>query len=175
MHPHRGKEEMVFKRIFGFMVLTLVVPLLSATSGPSFSLRDVGGQEHNVNEYIGQGKWAVVAVWSADCPICRREIYHMTFFHEEHAKKDALVLGVSVDGFANRDKIRRFIEDQGLNFSNLVAEPDDVRRFGGGRLIGTPTYYFFSPDGRLMKTHQGAVTQQQAEDFIHALAKTGST
>jgi thiol-disulfide isomerase/thioredoxin len=160
----------VFKRISRLIIVALFIPWLGAASGPNFTLKDLGGREHNVNEFIGQGKWVVAAIWSADCPICRREIYHMTFFHEEHSKTDAVVLGVSVDGYANKEKARGFIEDQGLNFPNLIGEPADVSRFGGGAFIGTPTYYFFSPDGLFMKTHVGAISQEQAEHVIRSLS-----
>lgn len=163
----------MLKRICGLIVVVLIIPLLGAASEPNFSLKDVSGREHNVNEYIGQGKWVVVAIWSADCPICRREIYHMAFFHDEHSKKDAVVLGVSIDGYANKDKAHGFIEAQGLTFPNLIGEPAAVRRFGGAAFIGTPTYYFFSPDGRIMKTYVGAITQEQAEALIHSLANKG--
>jgi hypothetical protein len=37
--------------------------------------------------------------------------------------------------------------------------------------IGTPTYYFFSPDGRFMTQRIGPVTQQQAEQILSDLEK----
>jgi peroxiredoxin len=147
----------------------MMAPALVMAAGPDIRLKDVNGKEHNVNEYIGQGKWTVVAVWSSGCPICRRDIFHMTFFHDEHRKQDATVLGLSIDGYANRDKARGFIEDQSLNFPNLVGEPEDASRLSGAMFIGTPTYYFFSPEGKFMTQRIGPVTQQQAEQVIRDL------
>ena len=149
-----------------WLAVLLMVPALALAAGPDIKLRDIEGKVRNVNEYIGQGKWTIVAVWSADCPICRRDIYHMTFFYDEHRKKDATVLGLSVDGFDNRAKARGFIEDQSLNFPNLIGEPKDASRLSGAMFIGTPTYYFFSPEGKFMTQRIGPVTQQQAEHIL---------
>ena len=148
-----------------------MVPALVWAAGPDFRLKDVEGKEHNVNEYIGQGKWTVVAVWSADCPICRRDIYHMTFFYDENRKKNATVLGLSIDGYENRAKAKGFIEDQSLNFPNLVGDVEDAMRLSKTMFIGTPTYYFFSPQGKYMAQRIGPVTQQQAEHLILELGK----
>ena len=162
----------MFLRFSRWLAVMFMIPALVMAAGPDFRLKDVDGKEHNVNEYIGQGKWTVVAVWSADCPICRRDIYHMTFFYDEHRKKNATVLGLSIDGYDNRAKAKGFIEDQSLNFPNLVGEPEDASRLSGATFIGTPTYYFFSPEGKFMTQRIGPVTQVQAESVIRDLEKT---
>ncbi|MBI3777454.1 MAG: hypothetical protein HY274_00805, partial [Gammaproteobacteria bacterium] len=56
-----------------------------------------------------------------------------------------------------------------LNFPNLLGEPDDPGRLSGAMFIGTPTYYFFSPDGKFMTQRIGPVTQAQAEDILRGL------
>ena len=153
-----------------FMVLCLA-PVLVLAAGTDIRLKDIDGKDHNVNEFIGRGKWTVVALWSADCPICRRDIFHMTFFHDEHRNDNATVLGISVDGYANRDKARKFIDEQSLNFPNLIGDADEVSRLSGLTFIGTPTYYFFSPEGKFMTQRIGPATQAQAETIIRDLEK----
>lgn len=156
-----------------WLAILLLWPILSAAvTAPDIVLKDFDGADHNVNEYIGHGKWTVVAVWSADCPICRREIYQMAFFHDVHKNKDAAVLGVSVDGYANKAMAQAFIDDQSLNFPNLIGDPRDASRFGGGAFIGTPTHYFFAPDGRFVTQRIGPLTQEQAENIIRDAEKT---
>ena len=164
-------EADVLHRIRLFVLLLLMLPGLVLATAPDVRLKDMDGKDHQVGEFIGQGKWTIVAVWSADCPICRRDIYHMTFFHEEHRKTDATVLGLSIDGQAGRDKARAFVNDQSLNFPNLLGEPEDPSRLSGTMFIGTPTYYFFSPEGKFMTQRIGPVTQAQAEDIIRSLDK----
>lgn len=161
----------MFQRTSRWLAVLFMIPVLVMAAGPDLRLKDVEGKEHNVNEYIGQGKWTVVAVWSADCPICRRDIYHMTFFYDDNRKKNATVLGLSIDGYENRAKAKGFIEDQSLNFPNLVGEVGDAMRLSKTMFIGTPTYYFFSPEGKFMAQRIGPVTQQQAEHLIGELEK----
>ena len=161
----------MFNRIRLFVLVLLMVPGLVLAAAPDVRLKDMDGKDHHVGEFIGQGKWTIVVVWSADCPICRRDIYHMTFFHEEHRKTDATVLGLSIDGQAGRDKARAFVNDQSLNFPNLLGEPGDPGRLSGTMFIGTPTYYVFSPEGKFMTQRIGPMTQAQAEDVIHGLEK----
>jgi len=153
-------------RVSRWLYLLLFLLPLSVYAASGIALKDLNGKDRNLNDYVGKGKWTVVSVWSADCPICRREIYHMTFFHEEHKNKDAQVLGISID--RDRKKAQGFIDDQGLNFPNLLASADDVARISG-RFVGTPTYFFFAPDGRLMSERVGPVTQAQAEGIISTL------
>ncbi|MHB8534428.1 MAG: TlpA family protein disulfide reductase [Sulfuricaulis sp.] len=161
----------MIRKIRWLLIVALLVPLLALAAGPNVPLKGFDGKDHNVNEYVGHGKWTIVAVWSKDCPICRRDIYHMAFFYDEHHKKDATVLGLSIDGFANRAKAQGFIDDQSLNFPNLIGSPDDPSRISGTLFIGTPTYYFFSPDGKFMTQRIGPVTQVQAEAIIRGFEK----
>jgi peroxiredoxin len=148
-----------------FLFLSLSV----LAAGPEFSLKDLDGKAHKVSEYIGKGKWTVVTVWSADCPICKTEMIHMVFFHDEHKNKDATVLGVSIDGFDRRKDALAFIKDQGLNFPNLIASYHEVEQFGGGDFIGTPTYYIFSPEGKIRYARAGAHNQNQIEEILDQL------
>lgn len=150
------------KRTRGFWLVGLLLPLTLFAAAPDISLRDVDGNTHEVNEYIGRGRWTVVAVWSVDCVICQRELPEVAFFHDAHKNKDAIVLGVSVDGIAERVRVRKFIDDNELGFPNLIGERADVAKFGGGSLRGTPTYLIFLPDGRLAARHVGA----SAPDYL---------
>lgn len=132
---------------------------------PDIAMKDLAGKTRNVNEYIGKGKWTVVAVWAHNCPICNQEIHQMEFFHHEHRKKDATVLGVSIDG-DNVDKAKRFVEDHSLTFPNLITDPGTVAQFGAGDLIGTPTHIVFAPDGSLVGKKVGPLSQEQIEAMM---------
>ncbi len=91
----------------------------------------------------------------------------MVFFQDAHAQKDAIVLGISIDGYANKALARKFIEDHGLNFTNLIGDPQAMAKFGAGRFVGTPTFYIYSPEGILVDKKLGAMTQEEVEDLIN--------
>lgn len=153
------------KRLLSLLLLLFLVPLWSA-AGTDLALQDFNGKERRLREFLGRGQWVVVVAWSKDCPICKRDIHHMTFFHDEHKDKDARVLGLSVDGVDQRAQAQTFIDDHDLNFPNLIGDPEDASRLSGQPFIGTPTYYFFDPEGRFVGARVGAMTQAQAEDQI---------
>lgn len=154
-----------------FVLALLLISYAAGAAPPDLRLPDLSGKARNTNEFIGKGRWVIVTVWSADCPICQRDMYHMTFLHDERKDKDVRVLGLSIDGQANRAKAQAFADDQGLNFPNLLGNPGDASRLSGHPLAGTPTYYFFAPDGKFATLRVGALTQAQAERVLDALRK----
>jgi len=157
-----------FARWLGILLFVPAVVL----AAPDMVLKDIDGKSRNVNEFIGKGQWTVVAVWSVDCPICRRELYQMAFLHDAHRKKDASVLGISIDGFDDRKRVAEFIDEQALSFPNLIGTIKEAAELGTGRIFGTPTYYVFSPDGRLLGQRVGAQSQEQIEDLIAQLKRS---
>lgn len=159
------------------VLLFLCLPWWAGAAGPSLILKDLNGASRNVNEFVGQGKWVVVAVWAHNCHYCNQDIHQMAFFHDDHRKRDAIVLGVSVDGWNGRDKARAFVERHALPFPNLIAEPtqDVMLEFGAGMFIGTPTYYIYAPDGELVANNVGPLSQEDIEQFIgEQTAKQGN-
>ena len=153
-----------------FAVLLFVPAVLLAA--PNMVLKDLDAKNRNVNEFIGKGQWTVVAVWSVDCPICRRELYQMAFLHDAHRKKDASVLGISIDGMDDRKRVIEFIDEQALSFPNLIGSAKEAAELGPGYLRGTPTYYIFSPDGRLLGQRIGAQSQEQIEELLEQLKRS---
>jgi peroxiredoxin len=141
-------------------------PLAALATGIDFTLKDMQGRERNVREFIGQGKWTVVVVWESSCSICHQEIHQMSFFHEAHKNKDAIVLGISIDGQAGRQQALGFIKEHRLGFTNLLAELPQIQQFGGGPFMGTPTFYIYSPKGRLRAYQAGSVSQEQIEQYM---------
>jgi len=136
-----------------------------AMCGLDLVLQGMDGRNRPVTEFIGHGKWTVVAIWSADCPICRRDMPEMAFFHDAHQHRDAIVVGVSIDGGTHKPEIAAFIEDHGLDFVNLIGTPMQMTAFGGP-FRGTPTYYIYSPKGNLVTRQVGTLTQEAAEEII---------
>ena len=151
------------------MLLAVFLPVLALAAGSTVKLPDPEGKTHSVGDFLGKGKWTVVAIWSTDCPICRRDMPEMAFFHDAHRPKDAIVLGVSIDGGARKPEIAEFIQDHGLDFENLIGTPMQMAAFGGP-FRGTPTYFIFDPKGEFMAQIVGPATQSQMEGYIKTLA-----
>lgn len=155
------------------IALGLIFMLLSGASfaeAPSIELRGMDGKPQNVNEYIGKGKWAIVAVWAHDCLLCNREMPQLSAFHNDHKDRDAIVLGVSIDGMEQIEQAREFVSRHKLPFVNLLAEPEVsvMAQFDSARFVGTPTHYFYEPRGRMVARKVGPLPPKDIEEFIAA-------
>jgi len=153
-----------------FVLLLSAFALSVNAAAPDIKAKDIDGNVQNVNQYIGKGKWTAVVFWAHDCHICNQEIEQMNFFHDDHAKTDATVLGISMDGFEKVRKAKGFIEKHELNFPNLLIElsQKEFMKFGGGRYVGTPTFYLYNPDGELLAKNIGPVSPEDLEKFMKA-------
>ncbi len=151
--------EIIFLSLFTTMVFA---------AAPDINVRDVDGKYHNVNQHIGKGKWTVVVFWAHNCHICNQEIHEMIDFHDDHESKDATVLGISMDGFKQVEKSRGFIDLHELNFPNFLIklERAEFKKFGGGRFVGTPTFYLYNPAGELLAKNIGPISAEEIEQFI---------
>ncbi len=151
-----------------FFLCLAAVPMLAWAGIPDIELRDLDGNPRNVNAFIGKGKWVAVMVWAHNCPICNREAPELTFFHHDHRKKDAIILGISIDGAKNVDKARDFVDRHSINWPNLITEPDGaaLMKFGAGPLLGTPTFYLFDPSGELVGRQIGPLSAEELERVI---------
>ncbi len=141
--------------------------------GPAYAttfLKDFDGAIHSLDEYTGQGKWAIVMIWASDCQACNQEAKNYVKFNKEHKDKDAFILGISTDGREKKAEALKFIKRHGVDFKNLIDEPENVARLysslTGQPFVGTPTFLLFSPIGELRAAQVGAVPTDIIESFI---------
>ena len=159
-------------RILG-LLLILLLPMLAHAVTPDIPVKDMQGRQRNMSEYIGRGDWTVVAIWAHNCHVCNQEIHQMSFFHDENKGKGIKVLGVSVDGWSRQKQALGFVKKHDLEFPNLIIEPrqEMMLRFGGGRFVGTPTFYVYTPKGELVARNIGPVSGDTIAQFIKSYNK----
>lgn len=163
---------MTTRRILAAFLGTLMA--VTAWAGaPSIPLHDLDGRERNVNEFIGHAKWTIVVAWAHDCHFCDRGIDEMALFHAAHHDKDAIVLGVTLDGAEQLREARAFVKRHKLPFVNLITEPSQevMMKFGAGKFVGTPTYYIYDPMGEIVGQNIGPLTRAEVEEFISSFDK----
>lgn len=154
-----------------FLVLTMAMGLLSfAAAQPVSFLQDMEGEFQSLDDYTGKGKWLIVMLWASDCHVCNKEAHQYDKFHQTHKNSDAQILGVSADGWANRQDAKDFIQRHKVSFPNLIGSAETVAsvysNLTGASWRGTPTFLVFSPDGELKAQQVGAVPTNMIEDFI---------
>jgi len=139
---------------------------------------DLKGNRKNLNLYLNK-KWLIVMIWAADCHICNKEVAQYIKLHDKLKKTSAEVLGISIDGWKNRQKAFNFIKRHRVNFPNLLIEPEDFAKFytpiTNATFIGTPTFLIFNRNGELKAKQTGAIATSIIEKYIQKNDKPLST
>jgi peroxiredoxin len=133
-------------------------------------LDGIDGKKHALEEYIGHGKWVVVNVWATSCPYCRHELYDLGNFYEAHHKKDAIVLGLTIDwpSFELPDKayLTKFASDYIIDYPLLMVDKAQVTQVIGQPVNMIPISFFYNPKGKLVYRLNGMVTEKVLEKVI---------
>jgi len=166
-------------RVFKHWQLLLISLFMLGITGNSFAvspLYDFQGKPDSIDNFSGEGKWLVVMLWASDCHICNMEAHQYVDFHFVHSDTDATVLGISLDGMANKVAAEEFIKKHNINFPNLIGEPEAVANLffelTGVSWRGTPTFLIYSPKGKLMIQQIGAVPTDLIESFMASQKET---
>jgi len=165
-------QAMTRRRVLA-VILSMFMTAIAWAGTPSIPLHDLDGRERNVNEFIGHAKWTIVVVWAHDCSICVREIGEMASLHAARKDKDAMVLGITLDGAKHLKEARLFVKRHKLPFMSLITEPSQevMIKFGAGEFVGTPTYYIYNPQGEIVGQNIGPLTRAEVEEFITSFNK----
>ncbi len=153
-----------------------ILTLFALHSGNAYasldvSLEGIDGKQHKISEYIGQGKWVILNIWSTHCPPCREEMPELVRFHDEHNGNDAIVVGIAIDfpsyGYAKRAEVSSFADDYLIDFPILLSDSGITSKLGLGHLEGLPTTYLFNPNGKIVGAQVGGITKEILEEFIN--------
>jgi peroxiredoxin len=171
-----GKEFTKMKRKFSTRWLILILALVVAPAYASPVLRSFDGSLHTLDEYKAKGKWTVVMIWASYCPTCNAEVGNYVKFNDAHKNKDAQVVGISIDGKADKAEAVKFIKRHHVDFKNLIGEEGDVigmySTLSGKHWLGTPSFLIFSPSGKLRAAQAGAVSTNVIESYIAKHSKS---
>jgi thiol-disulfide isomerase/thioredoxin len=141
------------------LLLLLVLPC--AVQAVDMPLVAVDGSKHNLNQY--QGKWLVVNYWATWCPPCIVEMPELQSFHDEHADKDAMVIGINAE-LISRNRLQTFLEDYFISYPIFISKPGQQSELG--LIPGLPTTFMVTPQGKVVARQVGTVTQDMLEQFI---------
>jgi len=149
----------------------LLIYSQSIIASPDVLLDGVDGNKHNLNEYIGKGKWTALNIWGARCPPCLEEMPELVHFHDDHKDSNAIVVGVAIDfpsyGYADKDQVIEFIDEHLIDFPVLLSDAGISEKIGAGILEGLPTTYLYTPQGKLVGMQVGGITRSILEAFIN--------
>jgi len=152
------------------LFLTLLAGQNSWAQAPTIKLERVdNGQYQALSDYIGQGKWVVVNVWSPSCSSCVHELPELIKFREKYKDK-ITVLGVTLDypsfTYGKINTVKSFLKHYPLDYPLFLADFDMASELIGRRLVGIPLIAIYHPDGRALARWPGEIDIHEIEDFM---------
>ena len=149
------------------IALLLVTMSASADEVIVFNLDAKRGE---LNDYLDKTKWNVVMAWTTYCEICREQYPMLSELHGKYADSKAVVLGISLDGYREAEKIREYRDKYAHKFPSIITSSTQFgsfyKRATGEDFTGTPTYLLIDKDGALRAYLDGATTLAVFEHII---------
>jgi peroxiredoxin len=133
---------------------------------PVFSLPDMDGELHNVDEWRGQV--IVVNFWATWCPPCLEEIPVFIELQKRFADRGLQIIGIALQ---QAHEIRDFADEMKINYPVLVGEQDVIRITTeyGNNIGALPYTAIINRDGKIAFVKRGPLTGMEAETIILSL------
>ncbi len=119
---------------------------------PDIALRNANGETVQLADY--KGGPLVINLWATWCPPCRREMPVL----ESAQRQRPEVTFLFVNQAESMQSVATYLATQGLNLDNVLFDASGRL----GQAVGSmalPTTLFYQPDGRLINSHLGELSQ----------------
>ena len=135
----------------------------------------LGGDRVDLSQVVAQGKPVALNFFAGLCPPCRAEIPDLQEVHNRLGDRFTLV-GVDVGpftGLGTNDDGLELIEDLDVTFpTGSTPSRDVVNRY---RILGMPSTVFITPDGKVLRKWDGALSQSKLEELVQQLITAASS
>ena len=111
-----------------------------------------------------QGQWVIINYWASWCGYCMEEVPELNAFYQRHKNKVQL-FAVNQEALTT-DELIEVIRASGLQYPSFSSDPKRYFRFRMRPLVGLPTTLVITPNGRLKRVFERAVTRKDLEKII---------
>jgi len=157
--------------VVGSRILSARTLPTAGTPAPDFSLTSQDGDAVSLNDY--RGKWVALYFYPKDLtPGCTLEAHNFQRDQAEYVRRNAIVLGVSVD---SADSHKRFCSKEGLNFKLLADASHEVSKQYGSLInfgvtqISARNTFLIDPEGRIAKVFAGVNPVRHSAEVLSAI------
>ncbi len=157
--------------LIGWRLAFAGTPPEVGSQAPDFTLPSQEGTPVSLKDF--RGKWTVLYFYPKDMTKgCTIEARNFQRDQDQFAKRNAVVLGVSVDTV---DSHKQFCTKEGLNFK-LLADPDhkvvseygSLMNFGVSQIAARHTF-IIDPLGKIVRTYMTVDPNGHSQEVIAAL------
>jgi peroxiredoxin Q/BCP len=141
------------------------------TAAPDFRLPSQDSPEVSLKDF--RGKWVVLYFYPKDMTTgCTIEAHNFQRDQPVYAKKDAVVLGVSVDSV---DSHKQFCAKEGLNFKLLSDTTHQVAKAYGSVMnfgvteVAARNTFIIDPQGKIVRNYTSVNPNQHSAEVLAAL------
>jgi len=142
------------------------------TPAPEVTFKDLDGKDAALSQY--KGKVVLVNFWATWCDPCFIEIPWLIEMQQKYEAKGFTVLGVSMDEegksavapFLAKERFNVNGQKLPMNYPIVIGNDAAADKFGG--LLGYPTSYLISRDGKIVKKVQGLISYEELTKAIES-------
>ena len=139
---------------------------------PAVTFKNLDGADVTLAQY--KGSVVLVNFWATWCDPCYVEIPWLIEMQQKYAAKGFTILGVSMDEegktavvpFLAKERFKVNGQNLPMNYPIVIGSDEVADKFGG--LLGYPTSFLISKDGKIVKKVQGLVSYEELTKAIEA-------
>lgn len=130
---------------------------------PNFTLVDMQGDKHSLEEYKGQGVF--LNFWGTWCKPCEREFPIIDRYYNEYKEKDIQVLAINI---AESDfVVQNYIDRKGLTFPIFFDKNKSVME--AYNINPLPTTILINSEGKIEKIITGEMKEQDIKSYMELI------
>jgi len=138
---------------------------LAGKPAPDLKFKDLNGKDVALSDL--KGKVVFLNFWATWCDPCRIEIPWLIAMQTKYGPKGFTVVGVAMDD-EGKSVVAPFIEKERfdvdgqklpMSYPILLGSDDAADKFGG--ILGYPTSFLISRDGRIIQKFQGLQSEEE--------------
>lgn len=119
-------------------------------SAPAFTLFDSHDKQVSLSDYMGG--YVLVDFWASWCAPCRAENPTLVKAYDKYKNNNFTIVGVSIDKEKDRDKWLKAIQDDKMNWPQLIdssqgSDNSSADKYG---VRAIPSNYLIGPDGKII-------------------------
>jgi thiol-disulfide isomerase/thioredoxin len=148
-------------------------------TAPDATFKDLDGKDVTLASL--KGKVVVLNFWATWCEPCQIEIPWMIEFQKKYADKGFTILGAAMDEegasvvapYLQKEKFDVDGQKLSINYPIVLGSDEIGDKFGG--ILGLPTSYVITRDGKISKHIMGLVNHDDLENAIQSDLEGGVT